>query len=72
MPNSIGSFTAHDCSGNSAASNGTMRQNEQMESANDLIIVCLFISLYSVLLDRSDLDVENPSFNDLRRCSSAG
>jgi len=37
-----------------------------------LIVFILFIGNYSNVLDRMDLDVENPSFSNLWRCSSAG
>ena len=54
------------------ALNGIRNEIVQTIGAIDLIIVILFISYYSVTLDRMDLDVENPSFSDLWRCSSAG
>ena len=69
---SSGVFTDHDSLGNSLALNGIRNEIVQTIGAIVLIIVILFISYYSVTLDRMDLDVENPSFSDLWRCSSAG
>ena len=71
-PSSLGFFTDHDSPGNSFALRGKISEIENAIGTKDLIIVFLFISYYSVALDRMDLDVENPSFSDLWRCSSAG